>query len=241
MHLLGKALYRTETFGGHYHTYDTRGIPMGSPLSPLIGALALTPLDHAMEKMPHVFYRRYMDDWVVLTKTKTALRKVIKITHRILNHLQFTLHPTKTYIGAIHKGFHFLGYHFKPDQLLPSKESLRRSKNKIAVLYEDTCRGRKTKRYKTDHASSNYYVDEPPPTRDSFKEYLRFFHQKIKQAPNPAVTHVLQRYIKKWAHWIKIGLNDTHLSESVKRKLPELDALWQNNDGVVVNSWALAQ
>src|SRR3990167_9169768 len=84
--------------------FDEKGVPKGSPLSPLLGAVALIPLDKAMGKIKGVFYSRFMDDWVVLTKSKTALRKVVKITHEVVNALKFQLHPLKTYIGKISHG-----------------------------------------------------------------------------------------------------------------------------------------
>ena len=43
---------------------NKQGIPRGSSLSPLIGALYLKPLDDAIAKLP-VRYCRFMDDWRV--------------------------------------------------------------------------------------------------------------------------------------------------------------------------------
>lgn len=40
--LIYKACHRTETRGGTFHDYNERGIPKGSPLFPLLGAIALT-------------------------------------------------------------------------------------------------------------------------------------------------------------------------------------------------------
>ena len=77
MTLLYKALHRTETRGGNFYDFEQKGIPKGSPLSPLLGAIALIPLDKAMGQIQQIFYARFMDDWIVLTKSKTALRKVV--------------------------------------------------------------------------------------------------------------------------------------------------------------------
>src|SRR3990167_2370150 len=82
--LIYKACHRTETRGEIFYDYHERGIPKGSPLSPLLGAIALMPLDQEMGRIKDIFYARFMDDWVVLTKSKTALRKVIKRTHQSL-------------------------------------------------------------------------------------------------------------------------------------------------------------
>ncbi len=76
--LIGKALFRTETRGGLFYDFDEKGIPMGSPLSLLLGAIVLIPLDKAIGRIKDVFYARYMDDWVVLTKSKKHCVKLLK-------------------------------------------------------------------------------------------------------------------------------------------------------------------
>ena len=230
--LLAKALYRTETMGGLYESYDEKGLPMGSPLSPLLGAIALLPLDQAMDQMPHVYYKRYMDDWVVLTKSKTALRQVIKKTHDILNRLQLKLHPTKTYIGKISHGFQFLSYYVDHEKLLPSKESVRRAQEKCAVLYEHALNGRKIKRYKIDRDTSEYQTDEPPPTNADIKVLLNHLTSKVHSSKPCSqkvmkARQVIQRYIKRWATWLKCGLQDeTTLLTCVTTYIPALAYIW---------------
>lgn len=109
LNLVSQYCQRLEIKDGHYYHFQ-RGIPMGCPLSPLIAALYLKPLDDAMSKLG--FYVRFMDDWVIMVKTKHQLRKVIKLTHKILNNLKLKMHPDKTYLGCIKKGFDFLGVYF---------------------------------------------------------------------------------------------------------------------------------
>ncbi len=155
--LLRKALHRTETRGGNYYEYNHKGIPMGSPLSPLLGAIALIPLDLAMGAIKNIFYARYMDDWVVLTNSKTALRKVVKKTHEVMHDLKFKLHPTKTYIGRITHGFNFLSYYMDDTKLLPSKETIRRFHERMGALYEQSATEKPRRRHKNaERDISNY-------------------------------------------------------------------------------------
>lgn len=98
--LIDKAGCRTETRGGIFRDYNKRGIPKGSLLSHLLGAIALMPLDQEMGRIKDVFYARFMDNWVVLTESKTDLRKVIKLTHQVVNSQKLHLHPIKTF-GAV--------------------------------------------------------------------------------------------------------------------------------------------
>lgn len=167
--LIVKACYRTETTGGIFYDFFEKGIPMGSPLSPLLGAIALIPLDQAMERTKGIFYARFMDDWILLTKSKTALRKVIKLTHKIIKSLKFRLHPTKTYIGKISHGFNFLAYYLDDQKILPSQETIRRFFERASALYEPSP-NRKLKKYKRHQRDvSEYQVNEAASYRNFFQ------------------------------------------------------------------------
>ncbi len=54
-----------------------RGISLGCPLSPLMGAFFLKRLDERMERSG-LFYVRFMDDNLVLAPTRWRLRKAVK-------------------------------------------------------------------------------------------------------------------------------------------------------------------
>lgn len=100
---------RLEVKEGQYYKFN-QGIPKGCPLSPLMAAVYLKPLDDALANLG--FYCRFMDDWVIMVKTKHQLRKVIKLTHRVMAQLKLKMHPDKTFFGWIKKGFDFLGVQF---------------------------------------------------------------------------------------------------------------------------------
>lgn len=63
-----------------------------------------------------VFYIRFMDDWVVMDKTRRQLRKAVKQTHPVLCQLKLETHTETTCIRLVEKGFDFLGYHFTPNR-----------------------------------------------------------------------------------------------------------------------------
>ena len=196
--LIRKALRRTETRGGIFYDYNEKGLPMGSPLSPILGAVALIPLDQAMGQNKETHYSRFMDDWIVLCKTKTALRKVVKLTHKIVGSLKLELHPTKTYIGKISHGFNFLGYYFDDKKILPSKESFRRFYERAYARYAQSSEKDLARRYKktvSPRDISLYHVDEKAPSDDEFKTFLvkrlckalhkRFYAKKVIMKSSP--------------------------------------------------------
>ena len=124
---------------------DTRGTGRGmvasGGLSPLLGALYLTPLDRRMETLCKrkrlVHYVRYMDDLVLLARTRWQLRRAIAALHEEIAGLGLRLHRVKRFIGRTTKGFDFLGYRIRAGvSLRPSAEGLRRLWERARRLYE---------------------------------------------------------------------------------------------------------
>jgi hypothetical protein len=170
-----------------------------------------------------------MDDWVVLTKSKTALRKIIKITHEVVNTLKFQLHPSKTYIGKISHGFNFLGYYMDDQKILPSTETIRRFHERSSALYEPLQGNRSvSRRYKRNaHGRdiSEYHVNEPAPTDAYFKNVLT--HLLSLAALKPDTLATLRRYVGQWARWLKLGLKTIEGFElHVQSLLPSIASCW---------------
>ena len=97
--LIASGLSRVETYGGEYSDI-TCGISMGSPLSLLLVAIALKPLDDAMEKRD-IFYTRYVDDWCIMAKSKFKLRHAIKKMRWVLEQLRLKTHPFAVTTGFV--------------------------------------------------------------------------------------------------------------------------------------------
>ena len=227
--LIEKALYRTEIHGGVYYDYHHKGIPKGSPLSPILGAIALMPLDQAMGQNQNIFYARFMDDWIVFTQSKTALRRVIKLTHTTLQQLHLTLHPTKTYIGKIARGVNFLGYFVDHHRLLPSKETLRRFHERAVVLYEHPTEPLKRLRKKPGRDISEYSAREAPPSDNEMKEILTSLFQRGGNSRwDIKASKRIRRYLDQWIRWVRVGfINAEDLLSSTKDEIPSLYDLWQ--------------
>ena len=111
--LIERMLARLDNVNGDLLSVDI-GLNKGNPLSPLLGAVYLKVMDDQIGDYCRRFglkYYRFMDDWVILCKTRNQLRTVVRLMNRILAGVEQTKHPYKTFIGRItDEGFDFLGY-----------------------------------------------------------------------------------------------------------------------------------
>ncbi len=112
-----------------------RGIPKGASLSPLLGAFYLLDLDRKIAKL-NVKYIRYMDDILILAKTRWKLKTAIKVLNQTFDELKLEKHPEKTTIGRVEKGFDFLGYHISPEGLSLAKKTVENFIARAIRLYE---------------------------------------------------------------------------------------------------------
>lgn len=127
--------------GGQIHTPVT-GIPRGCALSPLIGAALLHHIDGdfaSLNQEDH-FYARYMDDFVLLTRTRWQLRRGIARLADYFDTGGFERHPDKTQTGRIRNGFDWLGIGFGPEGAAIAPRALNNHRERRARLFEQARR-----------------------------------------------------------------------------------------------------
>ena len=144
--MIWQFMHRTTEFGGNYNNVE-RGLSLGASLSPLFGAVHLAPLDALGDSLKTGFYRRHMDDWVMVVPKKQQLHKLIKNNYTVLQALRLRVHPDKTFIGKVSKGFDFLGFHCSPTCLRVSQTVLSWRDKKIARLYEQGTNSKRIAQY----------------------------------------------------------------------------------------------
>jgi RNA-directed DNA polymerase len=94
-----------------YRTTPAKGMPIGNLSSQLLANVYLCEFDHWVKEALGVkCYIRYVDDIVILGKSKAELQELcLKVTKR-LNSEGLTIHPRKVRIAPIAAGIQFLGY-----------------------------------------------------------------------------------------------------------------------------------
>ena len=123
-----------------------KGVPQGSPLSPLLSNIMLHELDRELERQGLRFVR-YADDFSIYTKTKAIARKVGNAIFKFLKKkLKLTINREKSGIRRP-VNFTCLGFGFVPTyvkgekgkyQLVVSEKSWKKLKQKLKILTRKT-------------------------------------------------------------------------------------------------------
>jgi RNA-directed DNA polymerase len=127
-------------------TKRRKGVPQGSPLSPLLSNIMLHELDKYMEK-EGLKYVRYADDFSIYTKSKSTARKVGNAVYVVLkNKLKLSINPAKSGIRKPVQ-FEILGHRYVPTyqkgtkgkyQLVVSDKSWKKLKGEVKVVTRKT-------------------------------------------------------------------------------------------------------
>jgi CRISPR-associated protein Cas1 len=97
--------------GSHIHRL-LRGVPQGSPISPLLANFFLEDFDRELEKSGRKLIR-YADDFVILAKTQDEAGKSLAESQKLLAEARLELNLEKTRIVDFAHGFRFLGALFQ--------------------------------------------------------------------------------------------------------------------------------
>ena len=93
-----------------------KGIPQGSPISPLLANFFLEDFDRELEKSTCRLVR-YADDFLILAKTRPEAERALGETTEFLHTQHLEMNAAKTSVVDFDQGFHFLGVFFRGDDI----------------------------------------------------------------------------------------------------------------------------
>jgi len=99
-----------------------KGVPQGSPISPLLSNIYLDDLDEALlgENLRLV---RFADDFLILCKDQNDAEEALHLTSDVIDSLKLSLNTEKTHITNFDEGFRFLGVDFIRNLVRPADPS----------------------------------------------------------------------------------------------------------------------
>ncbi len=113
-----------------------KGMPLGNYTSQFFANVYLNELDYFVKhKLGVKYYIRYVDDFVILHKSKKRLEYLKeKINDFLVSRLKIWLHPDKSKILPLRNGIAFLGYRMFYHYKLLIRRNIRGIENKIALF-----------------------------------------------------------------------------------------------------------
>ena len=115
-----------------------QGTPQGGVISPLLANLVGDIIDKELEKEGYKFVR-YVDDFVVMTKTQEELPAALRYVKEIIEgELGMKLSEDKTKLTSFKRGFRFLGFDFKGKNKGISMKSLEKLKDTVRDITRRT-------------------------------------------------------------------------------------------------------
>ena len=121
--------FETKTLG--------KGMPLGNYTSQFFANVYLNELDYFVKhRLKARYYIRYVDDFVILHRSKKVLELHKERIIKYLQCLKLELHPEKSDITPLQKGITFLGYRIFYHYKLLRKRNIRLFKKKIQERLE---------------------------------------------------------------------------------------------------------
>ena len=193
LRLIGKYLRAGVVVDGRL-IRTVRGVPQGSPLSPLLSNILLDDFDKELERRQHRF-ARYADDGVILVKSKRAGLRVMASITRYLGKLRVTVNTDKSKVVRV-QDCSFLGFTFKGRKATATVKALTGFKRRMRRLTGRSWGISMSDRY--GHIQT--YV----------RGWMNYFGIGVRYTDAVELDHWLRRrirmcYLKQWGRSKRIG------------------------------------
>lgn len=144
-----------------------KGLGLGSEISQICALFYLSKLDHFIkERLGEKYYLRYMDDFIIINKSKEKLENDLKLITIELNKLGLTTNG-KTKITPLVKGFDFMKIKFR---LLSSGKVIHKMETKKYQQIKHKIKTLKKKNVSMNNVRASY--------KGYFKRYNEYFKYK---------------------------------------------------------------
>jgi len=131
LRLIGKYLRAGVVVNGRL-CRTVRGVPQGSPLSPLLSNILLDDFDKELERRKHRF-ARYADDSIILVKSQRAGLRVMARVARYLEKLKVKVNTGKSNVVRVQESS-FLGFTFRGKKLAATVKAVMKFKHRLKRL-----------------------------------------------------------------------------------------------------------
>lgn len=110
------------------------GVPQGLAVSNMLAEIVMGPVDRAMRSRPNIKYFRYVDDILILNRTKTP-QVVLQDLRSVLKGRGLSLNEAKSGSGLIESTFEYLGYKFSGEKISVRGSNVAKIETSLARLF----------------------------------------------------------------------------------------------------------
>ena len=238
--LIGKYLRAGVSINGKVEA-SLKGVPQGSPLSPLLANIMLNDLDRYLENKGYRF-ARYADDFVISVKSLVEGERIKAEVVVFLETLKLPINEEKSQVVSI-KQLSFLGFMFKGKKIIWSPKSLANFKHRIRELTGRSWgiswayRYQQLRRYIVGWINyfglSEYY--RPVPLLDQWiRRRVRMCYLKQWRKPRTRIRNLIRLGVSKMTA-IRLGLSSKGYYRLAKTKAIQmgLNNDWLTSQGLV--------
>ncbi|HIG66085.1 MAG TPA: group II intron reverse transcriptase/maturase [Methyloprofundus sp.] len=238
--LIGKYLRAGVSINGKVEA-SLKGVPQGSPLSPLLANIMLNDLDRYLESKSYRF-ARYADDFVISVKSLVEGERIKAEVVVFLETLKLPINEEKSQVVPI-KQLSFLGFIFKGKKIIWSPKSLANFKHRIRELTGRSWgiswvyRYQQLRRYIVGWMNyfglSEYY--RPVPLLDQWiRRRVRMCYLKQWRKPRTRIRNLIRLGVSKMTA-IRLGLSSKGYYRLAKTKAVQmgLNNDWLTSQGLI--------
>ncbi|TNV22814.1 reverse transcriptase [Buttiauxella sp. B2] len=131
----------SETKGSKGVIKNSIGVPQGLSISNVLAEIALQNVDTEINLVTDIWYKRYVDDILILTPTGRAV-EMANIIVKKLESIGLSPHPidsveskSKSKVGLLSESFNFLGYEVNNEGIGIKKDSILRFESSLAKIF----------------------------------------------------------------------------------------------------------
>ena len=131
--------FLNEFKGSKHAMPNTKGVPQGLAISNILAEISLGKFDNELSSDPNIWFKRYVDDILILTTSGQASIVAENIIRK-LESIELKPHPlneenSKSVVGVIGTPFSFLGYQIIGEELLIKRDSILRFESSLAKIF----------------------------------------------------------------------------------------------------------
>ncbi|ARA77883.1 reverse transcriptase [Pectobacterium brasiliense] len=246
----------SESKGSKGAVKNISGVPQGLSISNVLAEIALQNIDEEISRIPDIWYKRYVDDILILTPSGKSV-DVANAIFAELNGIGLCPHPigqvdSKSRVGLLNEPFNFLGYQVSEQGIAIKRDSILRFESSLAKIFTAYRHALAKAKSKKDKQRAIAYCQWKLNLRitgcvfdGKRMGWVAYFSQISSTVQLRAVSHTIEKLIKRFGvedeirpkSLIKTFYEWHRGDKNSHRYIPNFDDLSVEQQRAIVSLW----